>query len=65
MVSHKDPRLELAGEYTITVEHKNFVKLKEVQLFNFVIKLMKPLAYQLLVRDEKPREVLVLNYWCL
>ena len=44
MVSYKDPRLKLAGEYTITVEHKNFVKLKEIQLFNLVIKLIKPLA---------------------
>ena len=45
--------------YLNSMKHKNFMKLKEIQLFYLVIKLMKPLQYQGLVRDEKLREISV------
>ena len=45
--------------YQSSLEHKNFVKLKETQLFYLVIKLQSLSLYQRLVRDEKLREVSV------
>ena len=41
------------------MECKNFMKMKKAPLFYLVIKLMKPLLYQRLVRDEELREVSV------
>ena len=43
--------------YLSSMERKNFMKLQKIQFFYLVIKLMKPLLYQELVRNEKLRDV--------
>ena len=48
--------------YQSSLEHKNFVNLKETQFFLSVIK-SKSLLYQRLVRDEKIREVLISSFF--
>ena len=45
--------------YESSLEQKNFMKLKETQLFNLVIKLESLTLFQRSARDERLREVSV------